>query len=106
MTIWDTAGAAIDSVFADPAAIIYTGAGLAAAPVSAIRSDQPAPDFAGPGQTARTIGYEVAITALPNKPSKSDYFTHRSRKWRVIDITTRDEIGKYVLIVQDDGAAA
>lgn len=106
MGIWDTAGAAIDRVFADPAPIIYTGAGLTASPVSAIRTDDPAPEFTGPGQSARTIGYEVAIAALPNKPSKSDYFAHRGRKWRVIDITTRDEISKYVLIVQDDGAAA
>lgn len=106
MTIWDTAGAAIDRVFADPAAIIYTGAGLTAGSVSAIRTDDAGPDFAGPGQSVRTIGYEVAIATLPSKPSKSDYFTHRGRKWRVIDITTRDEIGKYVLIVQDDGAAA
>lgn len=106
MSVWDAAGAGIDRVFADPTDIIYTGAGLTASPVSAIRNDEPAPDFAGPGQSARTIGYEVAIAALPSRPSKSDYFTHRGRKWRVIDITTRDEIGKYALIVQDDGAAA
>ncbi len=106
MSIWDTAGAAIDRVFADPSPIIYTGAGLTAGSVSAIRTDDAAPDFAGPGQSARTIGYEVAMASLPSKPSKSDYFTHRGRKWRVIDITTRDEIGKYALIVQDDGAAA
>lgn len=106
MSVWDVAGAGIDRVFADPADIFYTGAGLTASAVSAIRTDEAAPDFAGPGQSARTIGYEVAIASLPSKPSKSDYFTHRGRKWRVIDITTRDEIGKYVLIVQDDGAAA
>lgn len=105
MGIWDAAGAAIDRVFADPAPVIYTGAGLTAAPVSAIRTDTAAPDFAGPGQSARTIGYEIAITALPARPANTNSFTHRGRRWRVIDITTRDEIGKYELIVQDDGAA-
>lgn len=105
MSIWDAAGKGIDRVFADPDRLTYTGGGLTAGSIAAIRLDEDAPDFAGPGQTARTITYEVEVAAFSSRPAKNDTFIHRGRRWRVIDRKTRDEIGKYHLIVQDDGAA-
>jgi hypothetical protein len=106
MSIWDTAGRAIDCVFADDSPILYTGAGLAGAAVAAIRSEFAAPDFAGPGKTLRTIVYEVAMGDLPMAPARDDHFVHRDRLWSVIDITERADIGKWELIVTDNGASS
>jgi hypothetical protein len=104
VSIWATAGAAIDAAFADPEPLIYTGAGLTAEPISAIRSDTPAPDFQGPGNTLRSIVYEVDQADLPDRPSKTDRFEHRERRWRVDNVVKRDDVGKWELTVVDDGA--
>lgn len=100
---WAAAGAAIDAVFADPEPIIYTGAGVVSEPISAIRSDAAAPSFPGPGDTLRRVSYEVAKAALPGTPSKQNTFTHRDTLWLVQEITSRDEIGKWELVVVDGG---
>lgn len=104
--LWAAAGAAIDAVFADPEPLIYTGAGLIAQPVRAIRSDEAAPAFAGPGATLRRITYEIAKGALPNPPSKKNTFVHRGTVWLVEEITSRDDIGKWELVVVDGGPAS
>lgn len=101
--IWATAGAAIDAAFADPEQIIYTGAGLTAKPISAIRSDDAAPTFPGPGATLRRVSYEVSKSDLPATPSKKNTFTHRGIVWLVEEITSRDEVGKWELVVVDGG---
>ena len=103
MTPWDVASAAIDRAFNDPEPIIYTGAGLVGAPLAAIRSDTAAPAFNGAGKTLRTITYEVRQADLPEQPRKSNTFTHRGHLWRVEDITRRDDIGKWELVVTDGG---
>lgn len=105
MSIWEDAGAVIDAEFADEEPLIYTGAGLVAEPIFAIRSDVPAMDFTGPGQTLRKITYEVQQGDLPQEPRKSNTFTHHGRTWKVEDRTRRDDIGKWELVVVDVGAA-
>lgn len=99
MSIWATAGAAIDAVFADPEPIVYTGAGLVAVPIAAIRLDELAPDFDGQGRTARRVGYELPFSAMPGTPAKGQYFTHRGFRWNVQQAERRDEIGKWHLDV-------
>jgi len=104
--IWSDAGAIIDAQFADDDPIIYTGAGLTAEPVEAIWSDVPAVEFEGPGATLRKVTYEIAIGDLPQAPRKTNTFIHRDRSWSPEDITRRDDIGKWQLVVVDTGPAA
>ena len=99
MDPWAAAGAVIDAAFADPEPVIYTGAGLTDKPIRAIRSDTAAPTFEGPGSTLRQVSYEIALADLPQPPRKSDSFIHRARRWKPEDITFRDEIAKWVLVV-------
>lgn len=105
MTVWDDAGAAIDAAFVDPEPLIYSGAGLVAEPIFAIRSDNAAPDFAGEGRTLRQVTYEVAQSDLPMRPDKSNTFTHRAHNWKVEDVTPRDDLAppKWELVVIDLG---
>ena len=105
MTIWATASAAIDAVFADPEAIVYTGGGLVAAPVKAIRLDLDAPEFDGVGSTLPRIVYEVAFAAFPGEPKKPDFFTHRGRRWNIQQAQRRDDVGKWRLDVTQGPAA-
>lgn len=104
--LWAAASAAIDAVFSDREPLIYTGAGLVAQPVSAIRSDGAAPPFPGPGATLRRITYEIDKAALPTPPSKKNTFVHRGTVWLVEEITSRDDIGKWELVVVDGGPAS
>jgi len=105
MSIWDRAGAIIDATFKEEAEIIYTGAGLVGTPITAIRSDVPAPEFPGAGRTLRKITYEVRQSDLPEDASGEDTFTHRGVRWSVQDVTRRDDIGKWELVVVDEGPA-
>lgn len=106
MSIWDAVGAAIDRTFRDREQILYSGAGLSAAPLWAIRSDVAAPDFQGSGRSLREISYEIEQADLLEEPRKSDTLIHRGRIWRVEDRTRRDDIGKWVVIVVDCGSAS
>jgi hypothetical protein len=107
MSIWSDAGAIIDAQFADEAEpnIIYTGGGLTAEEIPAIWSDVPAPGFEGPGSTLRTVIYEVPQSSFTEEPENDDTFTHRTRRWSVENVTRRDDIGKWELIVADIGEA-
>lgn len=106
MSAWTDAAAIIDAIFADEEELIYTGAGLTAAPILAIRSDVPALDFDGAGKTLRKITYEIAQADLPERPDKTNTFQHRGHDWKVEDVTKRDDIGKWELIVVDLGVSA
>jgi hypothetical protein len=105
-TAWQAAGQAIIDCFADPEPIIYTGAGLVAQPLTAVRSDWPAPAFAGPGETLRKITYEIQKQLLPEEPSKRNSFTHRGMRWAVDDITSRDDVDAWELVVSIAGPAS
>lgn len=103
MDIWARAGAAIDKAFG--VEIIYTGAGLVAAPINAIRGDYSAPQFMGDGKSERQVTFEVAQADLPLRPDKTNTFTCGGIKWKVQGVTRRDEIGKWELGVLEVGTA-
>lgn len=96
----------IFAAFADPEPIIYTQAGVVLEkPIRVIRSEEGAPAFAGAGASLRKLTYEVRQRDLPAKPTKRDSFTHRGRKWSIEDCTRADDVGAWLLIVTDTGAA-
>lgn len=78
----------------------YSGAGLSDDPVIAIRSDVPADEFQGPGATARRVSYEIARSALPQRPGKSDLIVDGDDQWRVNDVTERRDVDAWVLTVE------
>ena len=105
MSLWDAAGAVITAAFVDPEPIIYTQGGVILPPIRAIRTEDAAPVFQGAGSTLRKIGYEVQQRDLPAEPTKRDSFTHRGRKWVPAEATRMDDIGAWLLFVEDAGAA-
>ncbi|MBP6031258.1 MAG: hypothetical protein KA533_07505 [Sphingobium sp.] len=90
--------AAIHAAFADP--VVYTGAGLTAAPLTAICSDVPADAFLGAGATARHISFEFRASDLPSAPGKGDIIVHDGVNWSVIDIVRRRDIAAWSLSVE------
>jgi hypothetical protein len=99
MSIWDDAGAAIDAAFADPDPIYYYDGTNGGYPIRAIRSEQPAQAFDGPGSTLRTISFEISQVDLMNPPRKTDKFHHRGIWCVPENITRRDDIGKFTIVV-------
>jgi hypothetical protein len=93
--------AAIDAVYALD--ILYDGAGLAFARIPAVRSDQAAEAFQGPGNTLREISFEIDLALLPDRPSKSDVIeeVETGERWQPIDITRKADIGRWRLIVEE-----
>lgn len=90
--------AAIHAAFADP--VIYTGAGLSAAPITAIISDVSADAFLGAGASARHISFEVQESDLPSPPGKGDLIVHEGVSWSVIDIVRRRDVAAWSLSVE------
>lgn len=105
MSLWSAGGAAIDRIFKEDDDPIFTGAGLTAEPVKAIRAEYPAPEFSGPGQSLLTIVYEIEMAALPARPTNGNTFSHMGRKWSVANVAAKHAIGKWELTVTDAGAA-
>lgn len=107
MSIWDAASAAIDATFAVPGGVTYQGPGIALdGPIVAIREDMPAPTFEGPGASAQSVGYEIAMDALPRRPKRGDMIGHvfgGATVWRVINVTDRAAIGKWLATVEKAG---
>ena len=98
--------AAIHAAFADPEPLVYEQGGVLLEPIRAIWSDDGAAGFQGAGSTLRQITYEIQQADLPERPSKTrDRFTHRGRRWDISDVTRRDDVGAWCLIVVDAGAA-
>ena len=96
----------IFTAFVDREPIIYTQAGVQLPkPIRAIRSDEPAPAFPGPGASLRKLTYEVLQSDLPAEPTKRDSFTHRGRRWSIEDRTRLDDTASWLLVVCDAGAA-
>ena len=91
--------------FADPERIIYKQDGVVLPPIQAIWTDDAAAGFAGAGSTLRKLTYEIQQSDLPKRPSKTrDSFKHRGRRWEISDVTRRDDIGAWWLVVVDAGA--
>jgi len=91
----------IHAAFAAP--VRYTGAGLSAGQVQAVRSDRPADSFQGPGGTLREVGFEIRAAQLPQEPDKGDELVENDGSgpaWRVVDITRRDDVDAWHLIVE------
>lgn len=103
MSAWDdvaaSAAAAIHGAFG--AAVTYVPKSGSQKSLTAIRSDEPAGDFMGAGSTMRTVSWEVRQSDVPD-PVKGDAIRADSVEWTVIDITRRDDVGAWVLIVETD----
>jgi hypothetical protein len=100
----DAAGlAAIHAAFAEDQPVRYTGAGLVNAPLVVVKRDEPAADYMGEGNTLRRVSFEVQKADLPADPDKGDEITEadgQGTAWRVNDLTPRDDIGAWVLVVE------
>lgn len=90
---------AVHAAFASD--VLYERAGAPAFPRSAVRSDTPAEGFQGAGATLRQLSYEVLQSDFVGeaKPAKGDVIVDGADRWKVIDVTRRDDIGAWVLIV-------
>ena len=93
----DAFAAEIHEAFAQP--VIYTPDGGAPEEITAIYSDEPAPNFDGAGATLRTISWEVRQSDVAN-PQHDAMIEANGKVWRVNDITRRDDVGAWVLIVE------
>ncbi|ARR54559.1 hypothetical protein HY78_14530 [Rhizorhabdus wittichii DC-6] len=89
--------AAIHAEFARP--VVFTGGGVVAKPIGAVRSLTGAPAFQGPGQTARKRTYELLKADVPEKPDKSSVLVDGGN-WRVIEATDRDDAIAWVVAVE------
>lgn len=87
----------IHAVFATP--ITYQAPGGAVVPVSGVYSDIPSPGFFGEGATQRTISWEVQQSEVAD-PVKGAEIVSGTKTWRVIDITPRDDVEAWELIVE------
>ena len=95
------AQAAIRAVYAEP--ILYTGGSFDEEPLTGIWSDMDAPAFQGAGATLRELSVEIPLSALPFEPDKDHLITrvNTGETWRANDITRRDDIEAWVVIVED-----
>lgn len=91
--------AAIRALYEEP--VTYTGAGLDGETIMAIPSDFAAPAFQGAGSTLRSLTFEIAKSALPERPRKKDEIGgYRGKSWVVDDIAEHDDVDAWVLGVQ------
>lgn len=97
MIDWDAHAANIHAAFAVP--VQWVPAVGAQKEIAAVKSDMPAPGFPGEGATLRMISWEVRQSDVTS-PSKGDRIVHGATTWRVIDITRRDDVGAWELIVE------
>ncbi|HEV7658829.1 MAG TPA: hypothetical protein VGO55_03185 [Allosphingosinicella sp.] len=81
--------------------VIYTGAGLDGETIMAIPSDSAALPFQGPGSTAREVSFEIAQALLSEEPRNGNLLQHGANHWSVIDITQRDDVAAWLLVVEE-----
>jgi len=98
MTVWDTASAAIDAAFAVPGGVTFVGPDLSKS-IEAIRLDQDAPEFMG-ADSAISIGYEIAMSALPRRPKKGDLLLAGADRWGVLKVHNKPAISKWWVWVE------
>ena len=100
----DEAAAEIHAEFAQ--AIRYTGAGVANKALDAVKANSPAAVFQGAGSTARQTSFEIPYADLPERPGKRDLIVENDgagRRWSVIDVTDRDDVNAWVVLVEKAG---
>lgn len=93
----DEFAADIHAAFAQP--ITYKPRGGALQQVTAVYSDSAAPNFDGMGATLRTIRWEVRQSDITD-PELDAEISAEGKTWRVVDITRRDDVGAWELIVE------
>lgn len=93
----DQAAADIHAALSE--AVVYNGAGLTSATIAAIKRNVAAAEFIGEGHTLRQVSFEVRQAALPQAPAKGNTIVHGGITWRVNDITRRDDVGAWELVV-------
>lgn len=98
MSVFSDTLSPIHGAFADP--VIYTGAGLSGAGISAIFADVPADAFTGPGASARHCSFELRKIDLPQRPANGDRLVHHGINWTVIDVVDRRDIAAWVVTVE------
>lgn len=97
--------AANDAAFSE--LVLYAGAGLAEpATIAVIWSDTSGVRFQGAGNTVRQVSCEVRKSDLPHKPAKADRITRDGVVWRPNEVTPRDDIGKWDIVLERVGAAS
>jgi hypothetical protein len=97
------AAAEIHAAYAEDEPVRYTGAGLTNEPLAAVKYDVPAEAFQGPGNTLRQVTFEILQAALPQDPAKGNMIVENDgsgQGWRVNDITRRDDVFAWHLVVE------
>lgn len=93
---------AIRAAFSKP--IAFTGAGLDAARLQAIKADLPGPDFQDRGNTIRRVTFEVQKVDLPQKPGSGNLIVEdpdgAALRWRVLDAEGDSNIEAWLLHVE------
>lgn len=107
----ETDARAIHDAFADP--ITYTGGGLSGAEITAVRGDEEADPFQGPGSTLRRVWFEVMQSDLSSDPANDDAIDEldgvggspiSGRSWTVINVMRRDDVFAWRLTVTRSSA--
>lgn len=93
----DAFAAEIHAAFAQP--ITYKPHGGALQQLAAVYSDGAAPNFDGMGASLRTIRWEVRQADVA-EPELGAEISANGKTWRVVDITRRDDVGAWELIVE------
>lgn len=91
------AAASIHAAFARE--VTYTGAGLSAEPIPAVRTQGEAPAHYGDG-TLRTRGYELRKANLAGDPRKGDLLVDGGTDYAVIEAEDRDDVDAWVVWVE------
>lgn len=97
----DAEAAAIHAAFAEP--VRYTGAGVTDAPIAAVRSDDAAAAFQGPGMSARQKWFEIRYADLPNRPANGEQLVDANgagASFRVIEVEDHDDIDAWWVFVE------
>ena len=96
--------AANDAAFAE--SVIYTGGGLTEpTAIDVIWSDTAGQRFQGAGNTTRTVSCEVRYADLGRKPAAADRLLRGAVIWKPQQVTERDDIAKWVVVLEKVSAA-
>jgi hypothetical protein len=90
---------AIRGTYEEP--VVYTGAGLVGATINAIPSNVGGEPFQGAGETVREQSFEIAKALLPQEPATEETIQHGGKTWEVVNVTERDDVDAWVLIVTE-----
>lgn len=97
----DAAVSAIHRAFAKR--VRYTGAGVTAKSVLAVRSHAPAGLFMEDQQTVRQLSFEIMKADLSGEPDKGDTLIENDgagASWTVIELGDSDEVDAWLVFVE------